>query len=216
LPLSQFASPLAVRMGSEGENTPFWARLIVDPDIPVNILDDLPLFHKDEPTGMVPVRIGTPPEWFNWAANLFGPQFSVPLSIFQQEEYGDVEAPRGLAEAFGVIDWAVDTDWIDSSSGTAKIPRWARSVVETAMPFWSEYRQFLGFSPTDPNRAAREGWVTEDGELDDSLWRPSGAVAPILKGVGVSRQTPLDTKAPAFEAQDIVRSVRDRLASESP
>ena len=218
-PLSPFASPLATRMGTaSNEESPFWARMIWDPDLPVRILDDVPLFAKDNPTGFVPFKIGSLPEWFNWSSELFGPQFSVPMSVMQQEEWGDVEAPRGISELITAIDGLVDTDLIDSSSGTGKIPRWLRSVTETALPFYSEYRRWLGFQPADPNRLAREGFLPDDGEPLADLVR--GDVGSFLenagltagRGLGLGFQTPLDTKSAAFDAQDIVSEIRGRLS----
>lgn len=228
-PLSQYASPLTVKLDSaRNEDSPFWARLIWDPDMPVQILDDIPLFARQDPSGLVPVKHGSPLEWLKWSSQLFGPQFTIPMNILKSEEFGDVEAPRGLNELLQGIDAMVEFsgqhDLLRTSGGDAMIPRWARSTIESLVPFYNEYRQYLGFLPADPNRLAREGYTDENSDLLSSLVRGNvdeaterlvtGPGMGVFRGLGLGYQTPNDTRGAAFEASEIIADVRRRLASQ--
>ncbi|UCD24739.1 MAG: hypothetical protein JSW51_02140, partial [Gemmatimonadota bacterium] len=232
LPLSQYASPLAAPIDHDpsNEGSPLWARMIWDPDLPVRILDEIPAFAVPNEDGLMPVQIGSLPDWINWSAQLLGPQFTLPLNVVRAEEFGDVEAPRGLHDIIYGIDGLVeagglDLPGVDTSSGAARIPRWLRSSIETAVPFMSEYRQFLGYTPMDPNRTAREGLAPDDqdtfiaavlkGDFDGAasgLLSGRGPTAGTLRGLGVNYQTPNDTRGAAYEAQEIVRDIRGRVS----
>ena len=223
MPLNAYMSPLAVKLSGEAnDDSPFWARMIWDPDLPVRILDDVPLFTKDNPAGILPMQLGSAPEWFNWAAGLFGPQISLPLDIREQADYGDVAAPRGLAEILRAVEAipGVDFESVDTSGDTTMISRWARQTFETGIPFYQEYRRWLGFTSTDPSRQAAEGDLTAEGELDtEDVWSYGldELINPAVRGFGGGRyQTPYDAKAPAWEAQQIVSDIRSRLANATP
>ena len=200
--------------------------MTLDPDLPVNVLDELPLFTRPSADGLVPLQLGGVTEWLNFAANLLGPQVTLPVDILAQEEFGDVNAPVGLNAIMVAIDGLTNRigldDLVQTSDGEAFIPRNLRSAIETALPFYSEYRKYLGFVPNDPNRLAREGYTPDSESLwenisqgdlrgiADSLLRGPGAAG--ARGLGLGFQTPQDTKGASFNASDIVSDIRKRLA----
>lgn len=183
-------------------DTPFWARLIMDPDLPTTDLERLPIFSTDK--GFAGVFSLT--EWVNFGAEMIGPQFSTPMNLNQQSEYNDVNAPVGFNQIFGALD-AIDF-WglIDKSAdGDVQIPYTARALFETVFPFWSEYT--AGFE-NRPDAMARLG-MTQDPSLAD---RGRAFALRQARGFGASLQIPGDTKSAAFNASDVMRDMKRREA----
>ena len=175
------------------EGTPFWARVMIDPDLPVRDLLELPM-----PTG---------PAALEWANNLLGPHVSTLVDINSQREWGDVNAPaqfvpilKGLA-AVGLYD--------ETLTGDVRIPYWSRTVAETAIPFTREVIDPMTGGPTDPNRQQRLGISQDDGVLESVLKNIAGIG---LGGAGMKFTTPADARGAAArsdgEIDDIIKAMR--------
>ncbi len=64
-------------------DTPFWGRVMVDPDLPVRDLVDLPW--------------PSPPGLMEFANQLAGPHITSLIDINKEAEFGDVTAPAPLS-----------------------------------------------------------------------------------------------------------------------
>ena len=180
-------------------DTPFWARIMIDPDLPIADLLDLP-----NPT---------PDELINFADGLLGPHISLLGDLGKQREFGDVNAPapfnlsmQGLA-AVGLYDKTTD--------GDVRMPYLMRTLLETGVPFSREIFDPLTGGPTAPNRQQRLGITEEDGFLESSA---KSMAAQIMGGLGVKMTTPADVRGAAYRSdQDIDQLIKElRLQGRLP
>ena len=162
--------------------TPFWARMMIDPDLPTSDLLSIPNPNPGEIT--------------DFANNLLGPHVSMLFDLNSQREFGDVNAPasmqvitKGLA-AIGIFDETLD--------GDVRIPYWLRTIQETALPFTRDLVDPFTGGPTDPNRQQRLGISQDDGGLESSL---KNIIASLGRGVGAKFNTPVDVRATAYRSQ---------------
>lgn len=192
-PTSPYLSPGAARTDVIlGEDTPFWARLLFDPDIPTaNLMELDPL---------------SPSSWVDFVMSSLGPQFTMPLDLREQAEWNyDVNAPAGLNEILRILNVGTQTP-----QGDAQIPYWTRSLFEGVLPF---YREWVDTPfPRDPNRAAALGVNRTDGtSIEES------ARAALLKGLGafgVTAQTPAQTPSQTFAAGEAITGILNQAETE--
>ena len=174
-------------------STPFWARLMIDPDLPINDLLELP---DMDPSSMT-----------QYANRLLGPHISTLGDLLSQREFGDVNAPapfnqvlQGLA-AVGMFD--------KTEEGDVRIPYYMRTLMETAIPFLRETVDPLTGGPTDPNRQQRVGINPEDNFAERSLKTIGSS---ILGGLGSKFTTPADARSAAYrsdvELDKIIKELR--------
>lgn len=163
--------------------TPFWGRVMIDPDLPIKDFLELPM---PNPAAMA-----------EFVTNMLGPQFQTLIDVNAQREMGDVNAPapfntilKSLA-AVGFFD--------TTQSGDVRIPYWLRSVIETGIPITRDVIEPLLGGPTDPGRQARLGIGQDAGPLESVL---KGVGATLARGLGVKLTTPADARSAAFRSQD--------------
>lgn len=199
-PVSPWLNSQAVTLGGgKREDSDFWMNFVFDPDMPIVDLESLPMFGERGLAGTF-----SPTEWLNFGASMLGPHVSMPFQLDAQEDFGDVNAPFGLNEAFRLLDNIDFWGGIDvSEAGDVQISYNTRSIFETLLPFYREYT--AGFE-NDPNRAAKLG-IPEDPSAGDIL---KGYGASFGKGLGLQGTSPGDTKGPAYQAQEILREYRLR------
>ena len=175
------------------DQTPFWARMMIDPDLPTSDLLQIP-----NPN---------PGEIADFANNLLGPHVSGLFDLNSQREFGDVNAPaamqpitKGLA-AIGMFDETLD--------GDVRIPYWLRTIQETALPFTRDLVDPFTGGPSDPNRQQRLGISQDDKGLESSL---KNIIASLGRGVGAKFNTPVDVRAAAYRSQTdldaLIKSLR--------
>ena len=155
-------------------DTPFWARMMIDPDLPITDL----LEASASPVGFV--------------TNLLGPHLTTLPDLNSQREYGGINAPAPLAQVLKGL--AAIGFYDETTSGDVRIPYWMRTLVETAFPFTREIADLIG-GPTDPNRQARLGITPDDSFGERSAKSVAGT---LLGGVGIKSTTPADTRARAY------------------
>jgi len=164
-------------------NTPFWARVMIDPDLPIQDLINLPS-----------PNVGS---LVDYANELLGPHISTLVNVNEQREFGDVNAPapfnavlKSLA-AVGLYD--------ETMEGDVRMPYFMRSILETALPFGREIIDPLTGGPSDPNRQQRLGISEDDGTLEAMLKNIAGVG---LSGVGVKLTSPADVRGVAARTNE--------------
>jgi hypothetical protein len=176
-------------------DTPFWARIMIDPDIPTAELLNIP--------SLDPGQIG------DFVNSLLGPHVTSLININEQRDWDDVNAPaplntilKGLA-MIGFFD--------ETIGGDVRIPYWVRTLGETALPFSRDLIDPLTGGPTDTNRQQRMGIAEDDNFLESSLKTVLGTLG---KTIGLKANTPVDIRATAFRSQEeldkVIRDLRER------
>lgn len=192
---SQFSAGLGIELNGD---TPFWARLIFDPDLPIKDLENMPAPENA-------LSIGS---WAAFAGNQLAPWFTAWQQVETQNEWGQAAAPQGFSQvlrglsALGVTDTPV-------VGGEAMVGYGTRNLLNTAFPILNEYSNLFGVQ-NDPNRQAGLGIDAEDGvSLSERL---RGSALQLLGGVGVTTITPQDANTQAArgrqEIENIVASLR--------
>ena len=172
------------------ENTPFWARIMFDPQLPI--------------TDLLAIDPLSPGEAMNNFLELLGPQFTLPFDLAKQADYGDINAPAPLnviarqLAVLGIFDERVTAD------GDFKIPYSVRTIWNTVFPFAREVVE-APIGPTDPKQRAALG----DTPDSSSLLRRIGL--QLGRGLGVQVQTPAMTRGPAFDAQDEISDILKKV-----
>lgn len=180
-------------------NSPFWARIMIDPDLPISDLLSLP---NPEPGALL-----------EYANQLLGPHVSSLVDINAQREFGDVNAPapfnavlQGLA-AVGFYDRTAD--------GDVRIPYYMRTLMETGLPFTRDVVDPLTGGPTDPGRQQRVGIEQDDGFFESGL---KNTAAMLAGGLGIKMTTPSDARGAAYRSDsEVDQIIKDlRLRGEAP
>ena len=162
-------------------DTPFWARVVLDPDLPVTDL----------------LELGNIKDFASHMFGMIGPQWTAPIDMLQQQEYGDVNAPQPLGavlRALGNIGfWDVPAD-----GNSVEIPYAVRTLYNTIFPFAKETLETpLGL--TDPKQAAQLG--APGGNVGSRLG------LGLAKGLGVKVQTPAMTPSVGYRTDQRINDV---------
>lgn len=179
--------------------TPFWARIMIDPDLPISDLLELPT--------------PTPEQLTEFVDGLLGPHIGFLSDINGQRDLGNVNAPapfNGVLQslaAFGLYDRTQD--------GDVRMPYLSRTLMETGIPFSREITDPLTGGPTDPNRQQRLGIKPDDDFVTRMLKSIGGQLAG---GLGVKMTTPADARSAAYRtADDIQKLIKElRLQGKLP
>lgn len=179
--------------------SPFWARVVIDPDLPVKDLLSLP---NPSPHGLL-----------DFGTQLLGPQLSTILDLNEQREFGDVNAPAPLNAVLKSLAFVGLYD--ETNDGDVRVPYWARTIAETAFPPGREIIDPLTGGPSDPNRQQRLGIADDDGTLEAALKTLAGNLG---RGFGVKLNTPVDVRSVNARTNDeLTELVRQlRLQGELP
>jgi len=171
--------PFARQASNHGFIMPFtrnndygWSRVMWDPQLPMYDLDMFP--WGEGPIGWVNLS------WMMSAlTDQLGPGLSVPYTLSQQaEEAGGTgtNAKAGLnfvMESLNRIP-GINTD-VEGYAPTAsmapdtdyRVSKWFNGLTSTMMPYYDDWRAFLGVVPNNPYRAAGEGWLP--GEQQENI-----------------------------------------------
>lgn len=171
-----------------GEDTPYWQRLLLDPQLPVRDIEEVLKAFEEGPAGMG-----------EWLIRSLSPAFSSPIQIF--EEY-DTVAPTGLREILMAADAVLPGEGVagfeEGLSGDMRGPAFAANLFSTALPFLGEWTRIAGIVPTSPSQAARGGFNTEDGVEGGE--RIKAAALGLGRAIGTTLQTPADTRSASYDA----------------
>lgn len=194
LPHSPYLGGLAAGTGMVfDEDTPFWSRVMFDPQVGLRDVEELIDNATAGPTG-----------WLNQVSNLLSPAATAPFELAASGEYGDVNAPAGLHFILRQLNTL--GLWDDTTgAGDPRISYATRGLLETVLPQLTELQNVLGVVPTDPKRAARLGETTEDGV--GLAERARGGALALGRGLGFTLQTPSDVPAVAFDIDTEVKKI---------
>lgn len=169
-------------------DTPFWQRLIIDPDLPLADIEEI-----------TKAMSGGPKEWGEWVIRSLSPTYSAPLEIFA--DY-DTVAPTGLREILMAADWVAPGEGVFGfEPAQGRVPQYQGPAVvgrtfSTIFPFLGEWTRIAGLVPSD--RAEKAGYNIEDGvQLEERL---KAAALGLGRAFGTHLQTPGDTRSQAWEA----------------
>ncbi len=193
------------------EDTPFWSRIMFDPDIPIKDVYDV---MQGDNVGQF---LGNGIEYM---LSSLGPTYSFVQDMVEQKEYGSVNAPAGLNVVMAQL---ARTGLFDvTTDGDVEIPYQFRSMYYMLAP-WQRELEDMGVLPqTDPERRLDVGMGEGemggvpglmDGQLGGTLAR---AGLTLGKGLGFQAQTPRDTAAPAWEGQQQLNDIVNKLFKTSP
>lgn len=195
-PRSPYMSAYAV--GTDivvNEDTPFWARIIIDPDIPV--ADVFEVFKSDNP-------LETPVDLIEYFLDSLGPTYQFVLDFVQQQDYGDVNAPAPMSVVLGQLARAGFFD--TTVDGDVQVPYFLRTMYYMILPWSREFEDMLG--PSDPARQQRVGQAEGQDDMDRLLTRIGLTLG---RGVGVKTQTPTDALPQAAKASDKLSDILAKL-----
>ena len=188
------------------EDSPFWARLMVDPDIPVKDLYDL-------------TRGDNMGDYFyngvEYALSSLGPIYSFVQDVVEQKEYGSVNAPAPLNAVLGQM---ARTGFLDTTTdGDVQMPYLMRTLYYMMAP-WSRELEDMGVLPqSDPRRRTALGMTEEEGLYPDDVGGMLQRIGLTLgRGVGVQAQTPRDTASQAWQGQQELNEIVNNLFKQSP
>lgn len=188
------------------EDTPFWSRLMIDPDIPVKDLYDL-------------TRGDNAGDYFyngvEYALSSLGPIYSFVQDVVEQKEYGSVNAPAPLNAVLGQM---ARTGFLDTTTdGDVQVPYLMRTLYYMMAP-WSRELEDMGVLPqSDPRRRTALGMAEEEGLYPDDVGGMLQRIGLTLgRGVGVQSQTPRDTASQAWQGQQELNEIVNNLFKQSP
>jgi hypothetical protein len=172
-------------------DTPFWAKLIFDPDIPVK-----DLFEIESPLN--------PMSYLNLVTGMLGPQIQEPMKMAFQDPY-QTTAPAGWSGITRLFAAALDGNAdLDTNP---RIDSRVASIMKLAFPPASE---FLTAFEKDPVRMQRQGIV--EGDVGTRV--RAGLMDLTLPGLGFQTQTPASSysvyQSSMFSGQDALSEMRKR------
>ena len=171
------------------EDTPFWAQLILDPDIPVK-----DLFEIDNPL--------SPASYLNLLTGMLGPQIQEPLKIAFQDSY-QTTAPTGWTGITRAVKAVLDGE--ADINTNPRIDSRVASIMKLVFPPASEY---LTAFEQDPTRMQAQGIVK--GDIGSRA--RAGIMDLTLPGVGFSSATPASEysvyQSSIFSGRDILTELR--------
>jgi hypothetical protein len=162
-------------------DTPFWARIMIDPDLPITDL----------------LELGSLTDIGSAMQSLIGPQFTAPIDFLQQQEFGDVNAPQPLGAVLRQLGNIGFFD-VPADGNSVEIPYAMRTLYNTIFPFARETIE-SPIGPTDPNQAAQLGGP------ESTLAERLGLT--LAKGVGVKVQTPAMTKSVDYRTDKTINDI---------
>ena len=180
-PLSPYSGAMAVGTSVVfNPDTPFWARIILDPDIPIN--DVAEILEGDSPASIMANMV-------DFFMNNINPAIGSIADFWKTADYSDVNAPAPLNV---VMKQVARTGLFDvSADGDVQVPYMMRTLYYLAFPWAREYENML--APSDPN--AQQALGLAEGERDIV----KQTLMQLGKGLGIKTQTPSQGLSPAYK-----------------
>ena len=175
-------------------DSPFWAKLIFQPDLPVT---DLAVFGN-------PLSMDT---WMNFLGNTLNPVLTEPMSYQQQNQWGTTQAPVGLNEILRLTNFAGLTDNIEQD-GRVQVGFGSKNAYLTAFPIINEYANLTTLQ-SSPDQRQKLGLV--DSEGISAADRARATMLTLARGLGLQSVTPGGASAGAAIARQEVNDIVDQL-----
>lgn len=183
-------------LGMVNEDTPFWARVLLDPDLPVNVFEDMGV---------------NPATWASMMANQLGPQFDVAQLFAADNPEYKVTAPGGISQVLNLLPF--DTPGSERNPyGVPRLSARASQIWRLAFPSLNELGGFA--LEQDPRRRQNLGQLPlPDVEGDDSFLSDLQAGGMMLaRGLGLQLEGSADVYNNAAAAQfGTLRDMRGEL-----
>lgn len=206
LPGSPYLTAFAADSGIVlNEGTPYWARIMLDPQIPpVDLFE-----HFDS---MNPLEILA-----NFSEGIH-PAAQLVFSRDEQKDYRNVNTPAPMSAI--VEELAKLGFWDVSQDGDVQIPYFLRTLISATAPFANEWNDIASsISPAfqqEPTRLADIGIATEE-DPDNPLVNALTSLGLTLgRGVGLQAKTPRDTAGQAYRVQDMLSKLTNEQFRNTP
>ena len=191
------------------KDSPYWARMFIDLDMPANDLLDFPLFGGGSNLN----------SWTTWLANSLGPQVTVANEFLSPEDPFGAVAPFPLNKAMQIghtlplglgdlADFITGYQGTYEATGQVKADPKRVAIFEQMFPWWRNIIE-PWMIPEDPRRAQRIGINPGDTGLDD---RARGFLFEQAKGLGVRLQTPADQASASYRTEQEIKRILDQIA----
>jgi hypothetical protein len=175
-------------------DSPFWAKLIFQPDLPVT---DLEVMGN-------PLSMDT---WMNALGNILNPVVTEPVSFQQQNQWGNTQAPVGLNEILRLTNFVGLTDNTEQG-GRVQVGFGTKNAYLTAFPIINEYANLTTLQ-SSPEQRQKLGLVDVDGVSAGDRARASALT--LARGLGFQSVTPTAARAEAAIARQEVYDIVDDL-----
>ena len=175
-------------------DSPFWAKLIFQPDLPVT---DLEVMGN-------PLSMDT---WMNFLGNTLNPIITEPVSFQQQNQWGTTQAPVGLNEILRLTNFAGVTDNVEQG-GRVQVGFGTKNAYLTAFPIINEYANLTTLQ-SSPEQRQKLGIVDSEGVSAGDRARAS--LLTLARGLGFQSVTPNAARAQSAIARQEVFDIVDDL-----
>lgn len=190
LPHNRYSSSLVI--GTDivfNEGTPFWSRVILDPDLPINDLLEIDFF--------------SPASWLNFTVGLMFPHYTEPFRLVRSmEDETMVTAPGGLShiiqglDTIGVLNAGWETPeglpdlkpfaWLGEMNGDHPMTSYhIRQLFNQFLPPAPEY---LGPLSPEPKRRQEFGLPVDEGASPGQIAR--AYALRLGRGIGIQTESP--------------------------
>jgi hypothetical protein len=204
--VSDYWGPYAAPTGFFLEkDSPYWARMFIDPDLPTNDLLGSPLFSGGSDLSA----------WTVWAGNALGPQFDVLTEFLKPEDPYNAVAPFPMGKAiqlastmtFGLSDFITGYEGVYQETGQVMADPKRVAIFEAMFPWLRSAIEPL-LIPEDPKRAQRIGINPGDTGIEDRL---RGFLFEQAKGLGVKLQTPADQPGASYSIEQEIDRILEQI-----
>jgi len=186
-------------------DTPWWARMFIDPDLPINDLFDV---ANATDVGMSPMGV------LSFLANMMGPQVEIPAAFLVDPSRNDpytVYAPMGLMQALKLTNALLPgSPFAETPEGQIGVDSKTRELFNLLLPWvqptvgaWVE-----PFFPLDPKTAQRYGYTPGERDWIDRL---TGFAIRNSGGFGLRFATPANTRSTQYGRQQELGQMRDDM-----
>jgi len=175
-------------------DSPFWAKLIFQPDLPVT---DLNVIGN-------PLSMDT---WMNGLGNTLNPVVTEPMSFQSQNQWGTTQAPVGLNEILRLTNFAGLTDNVEQG-GRVQVGYGTKNAYLTMFPIINEYAN-LTTMQSSPEQRQKLGLVDDEGVT--AADRARAALLTMGRGLGFQSVTPNAARAESAIARQEVYDIVDDL-----
>ena len=211
--------------GDAGFITPYsrrnnlgWSKLMWMPDLPMMDLFDAPLFTGQQ-LGVTPfgTDVRNPQKWALYGLQLAGPMFTIPHQLLDESDR-TTNAPAGVNELLLLANGLTGQRQNISSSGDVKIPWYLNAFLDTAIPFYHDYRSAMGWQANNPYRAAREGVLPGEQEMFGYPGQNMllGEMRTFGRGLGFNWYTPMDQFFANREVERMIDEISMRIRMSLP